>query len=148
MRGFGPNRASGYWTNSKEYLGTANNDILLISQIEHPDAVADIDEICQIEGIDGILIGPGDLAQSLGHLGDLHHAEIQATIDGIIETANRHRKPWGIPVSQLEDYKRYVERGGTVMLLGSDTRILRAMGSQFVKGAREFFDDRHGVNQA
>ena len=45
MRGFGPNRASGYWTKGKEYVATANDDILLIPQIEHPGAVAEIDDI-------------------------------------------------------------------------------------------------------
>ena len=144
MRGYGPNRASGYWTRGKEYVAASNDDILLIPQIEHLGAVADIDEICQIEGIDGILIGPGDLAQSLGHLENPQHPEVQATIEQIIKAANRHGKPWGIPVGTIEAYKEYVERGGTVMLLGSDTRMLRAMGSEFVNGVRAFLGDHCG----
>jgi len=62
-RGYGPNHASGFWSRTTEYLANANRDIVLICQIELASAVAEVEEICRIEGIDGIWIGPTDLAQ-------------------------------------------------------------------------------------
>ena len=146
LRGYGPNRASGFWTEGEQYNATANEDILLICQIELASAVAEIDEICQIAGIDGVWIGPTDLAQSMGHLGNPGHPEVKAAIDTIIETANRHGKPWGIPTGLVADYQRYVERGAVLMLLGSDTRILKSGAGELVTGARELLD-RAGLRE-
>ncbi len=134
-RGYGPNRASGYWTHGKQYTAQSNDRILLICQIETAGAVAEIDEICQIDGIDAVWIGPTDLAQSLGHLGDAEHPEMKKAINAIIEGAKRHDMPWGIPTKDLDTYEKYVQNGGTVMILGSDTRILREAGLEFVRGA-------------
>jgi len=135
-RGYGPNRASGYWVHAEEYNANANRDILLICQIEVASAVAEIGDICQISGIDGIWIGPMDLAQSLGHLANPDHPDVRAAIDQVVDAATRYGMPWGIPTGLLENYEKYVERGGVLMTLGSDTRILRAMGAELVAKAR------------
>ncbi len=108
--------------------------------------MAEIEEICQISGIDGLFIGPTDLAQSMGHLGDPAHADVQAAIDRIIEVSNRHGKCWGIPTGTIDDYQRYVQRGAVLMLLGSDTRILKAGAAELVAGAREVLD-RSGLRE-
>lgn len=135
-RGYGPNRASAFFTREKDYVARANTDIVLICQVEHASAVAEIDEICCTDGIDGIWIGPTDLAQSLGHLGAPQHPEVVSAIDTIIDAATRHGRPWGIPTGAPEQFAAYVARGGTLMVLGSDTRILRVEGARFVEQAR------------
>ena len=137
MRGWGANRASGFWSHIERYKARANQDIILICQIELASAVAEIDEICEIPGIDALWIGPGDLAQSLGHPGNSGHPEVQAKIDEIIEAANRSGRPWGIPTALAKDYEQYVKRGGTVMILGSDTRFLKARATESVEAARK-----------
>jgi 2-keto-3-deoxy-L-rhamnonate aldolase RhmA len=124
-RGFGPNHASGFGARSLEYLQSANSDVLLIGQVELASAVAEIDAITQIEGLDAIWIGPADLAQSLGHPGRLDHPDVRSAISRVIEEAQQHQKPWGIPTGTQEDFESYVRRGGLVMTLGSDTRVLR-----------------------
>ena len=136
MRGYGPNRASGFWS-YKQYTARANQDILLICQIELASAVADIDQICQVPGIDGFWIGTGDLSQSLGHIENPKHPEVQTAIDTIIESLIRHSKPWGIPTAIVKDYEHYVKRGGTLMTLGSDTRILKTGATELVASARQ-----------
>ena len=141
-RGYGPNHASGFWSRTTEYLANANRDILLICQIELASAVAEVEEICQIEGIDGIWIGPTDLAQSLGHLGDPAHPDVRAAVDKVIETANALGKPWGIPVGTLPDLERYIGRGGQVMVMGSDTRMLRVGTTEIVNGARAILEKK------
>ena len=123
-RGYGPLRASGFWTQHDQYKESANNDILLICQIEHKDALDDIDAICRLQAIDALWIGPTDLAQSMGHVAEPQAPEVQEAMGKIIDAANRHGKPWGIPTVLVEDFDAYVQRGGTVMVLGSDTRLL------------------------
>lgn len=146
MRGYGPNRATGFWTNVVEYNARANEDILLICQIELASAVAEIEEICQISGIDGLFIGPTDLAQSMGHLADPAHADVQAAIDRIIDTCNRHGKCWGIPAATIDEYQRYVERLAVLVLLGSDTGMIKAGAAALAAGAREVLD-RSGLRK-
>lgn len=139
-RGYGPHRASGFWTRGEEYTAGSNDDILLICQIELASAVDEIDEICRIEGIDGIWIGPTDLAQSLGHLADAQHDEVQAAIAQIIETATRHEMPWGIPAGTPDALEGHVEKGGTIMVCGSDTGMLRGTAQGYVRETHGIFE--------
>ena len=141
-RGYGPLRASGFWSRTAEYNANANRDIVLICQIEVASALAEADQICQIEGIDAVWIGPTDLAQSLGHLGDPGHPEVKAAIDKIIATANARGKPWGLPTGSLADFQSYVERGATALILGSDSRILRAGTTELAGGAKAYLERR------
>lgn len=141
-RGYGPNRASDFWTRGKEYTARANEDILLITQIELASAVAEVDAICQIPGIDGLWIGPADLAQSLGHLGNPQHPEVVLAIDEIIESANRHNKPWGIPTGSVPDYQKYIKRGAVLMTLGSDSRLLLNSATDMVIQAQSLRESR------
>ncbi len=129
-RGYGPLRATDFWADTAEYNARANTEVLLICQIERSGAVDDIEQIVQMPGLDGIWIGPGDLAHSLGHMGDVGHQDVQEAMTKIINAANHHGKPWGIPVRTVEDLMRYVNQGAILMTLGSDSFLLNS-------GARE-----------
>ncbi len=81
VRGFsGATRASRYGRD-KSYLATHEDDLLVIIQIETPQAVANIADYGKIDGIDAMLIGANDLAANMGHLGDTLHPEVVAKID-------------------------------------------------------------------
>jgi len=136
-RGFGPNRASAFFTRAEEYTSTANARVLLVCQIELASAVDHVEEIAQIEGIDALWIGPTDLAQSLGRMSQPKHPDVVAAVDRVIACANRYGKPWGLPTSAVEDFEHFTGRGGTLMVLGSDTGLLRAITSERVRAARE-----------
>jgi 2-keto-3-deoxy-L-rhamnonate aldolase RhmA len=136
-RGFGPNRASNYFTRGDEYTSGANGRVMLICQIELASAVEQVELIAQVEGIDALWIGPTDLAQSLGRMGQPKHPDVVAAADRVIECARRYGKPWGMPTSAVEDFEHYTNRGGTLMVLGSDTGLLRAIASDRVRGARD-----------
>lgn len=123
-RGYGPLRATDFWEHKQEYDTYANERILLICQIERSSAVDCIDEIAQMPGIDGLWIGPTDLAQSVGHLGQADHPDVQECIARTIAAANQHNKAWGIPVGSVEDLMGYVKQGGTVMTITSSSRIM------------------------
>ena len=136
-RGFAPTRVGQFWTNHEEYIASANDEIALICQVERASAVEDIEAICQIGPIDALWIGPADLAQSLGHVGNPTHPDVQAAIDKVIEAATRHGKPWGLPVPTVEAFEGYVKRGGTAMVLGLDSRMVMDQAQALASGGLE-----------
>ena len=80
----GSPRAAGYTGNAAEYLASANDEIIVMIAVETTEAVDNLDEILRIPDLDGIFIGPMDLASSMGHLGNPNHPDAQAQIE-IIE---------------------------------------------------------------
>ena len=81
-RGVGLARAQGYGENFNEYVEHANDDTLLMVQIEHKDAVANIEEILSVPGIDGTFIGPYDLSMSMGIPGQITHPDLSWSQNG------------------------------------------------------------------
>ncbi|KAF5392056.1 hypothetical protein D9757_003277 [Collybiopsis confluens] len=89
VRGYGPMFTSATGALGSGYAAAANNDLIISVQIEHPQAVKEIEEICQ-EGIDVVFIGPFDLAMSMGvEFGGEEH---EAAIAKILATAKKHGK--------------------------------------------------------
>lgn len=80
----GSPRAAGYTGNAMPYLSSANDETIVMIAVETTEAVDNLDEILGVEGLDGIFIGPMDLASSMGHLGNPDHPEARAQIE-IIE---------------------------------------------------------------
>ena len=79
----GSPRACGYGLDGKNYYANANAEILMYVALETPQAVKNLDAIMDVEGVDGIFIGPMDMAASMDHLGDPGHAEVQEIIRSI-----------------------------------------------------------------
>ena len=71
------------------YLKRANDEVLVMTTVETPEAVADLDEILTVPGLDGIFIGPMDLSTSMGHFADASQPDVQAAIAAIEENAGR-----------------------------------------------------------
>jgi len=95
-RGFGPRRASRYGTiNNKDYLENIDNDLVKIVQIEHRQAVENIDSILEVPGIDSVVVGPFDLSGSLGILGQVLHPDMQAACKRIVERCKARKIPIG-----------------------------------------------------
>lgn len=80
----GSPRALGYGIGAKDYFSTANAELLNIIALETPQAVANLDDMLTVKEVDGIFIGPMDLATSLGHIGNPDHPEVREVI-GVIE---------------------------------------------------------------
>jgi len=72
----GSNRAAGFGNNIKNYLEVANREIVVIIAIETQEAINNLDDILAVEGLDGVFIGPMDLATNLGHIGNPGHPEV------------------------------------------------------------------------
>ena len=86
VRGYGPRRGQGYGRlTMQEYLETANEQTLVLIQIEHADAMKNLDEILAVPGLDGACVGPNDLSGSMGKLGHADDPEVVEAIDTAIE---------------------------------------------------------------
>src|ERR1700730_973185 len=80
IRGFAGTTRANRYGRVPDYAKRASEEICVLVQCETRKAVADIAAIAAIEGIDGIFIGPADLAADMGHLADTQHADVQAAI--------------------------------------------------------------------
>lgn len=88
IRGYGPRRPSNYGRRGGvDFVRDANAAVIPILQIEHVDAVEQIDAIVAVPGIASLVFGPNDLAGSMGLLGEPHHPKVAAAIDHVIARA-------------------------------------------------------------
>jgi 4-hydroxy-2-oxoheptanedioate aldolase len=119
----GGGRASRYGR-MKEYFQRANDDVCLLVQVETGEALANLEEIAGVEGVDGVFIGPADLAASLGHIGNAQHPEVQAALRDGVERLKRLGKPAGILTPNEDEAKRYIEWGFRFVAVGIDLVLL------------------------
>lgn len=108
-----------------QFAEDANRQHLVGIQIETRGALDEADAIAGIDGVDLLFVGPSDLSQSLGHLGQLNHDSVWAAIDRVAEACRRHGKHWGtVPVDP--DYaERCVKKGCQMLIMGSDIVCMR-----------------------
>jgi 2-dehydro-3-deoxyglucarate aldolase len=102
-----------------------NDNITVLVQIESRAGVEAIDDICTVKGIDGIFIGPSDLAAAYGHLGQPLHPEVQEAMAKVFARAKAHGKPVGILAPAETDARNYLEMGATFVAVGSDQGVFR-----------------------
>ncbi len=107
-RGVGLARAQGYGDNFDEYAATVNEASIVIAQIEHIDAVNNIESILSVAGIDGCIIGPYDLSASLGIPGDFAHPEVIAALKKVEQTCREKKVALGVHIIQ-PDYRLVLE---------------------------------------
>lgn len=123
-RSVGVGRAHEYGISFGEYVAEANERVALIIQIEHIQGVKHLDEILQVDGIDGVLIGPYDLSGSMNRLGQVKSEAVQAEIRRIKEKCKRASMPFGIFVLNPEDAPREIADGCRFIAVGTDASFL------------------------
>ncbi|ANA40199.1 hypothetical protein A2G06_07610 [Geobacter anodireducens] len=112
MRGVGFCRANGYGMHLQQSVAVANDETFVCVQIEHMDAVRNINEILAVPGIDAVMIGPYDLSASIGITAQFDHPEMVAAVNTIGAACQRHGVAAGIHVVQpdvAEVVRRYRE---------------------------------------
>jgi 4-hydroxy-2-oxoheptanedioate aldolase len=118
-----------------DYLDRANDEVCLLVQAETREALDNLEEICAVDGVEGVFIGPADLSASLGHRGKPGHPEVQAAIEDAMRRIIASGKAAGTLVSDNALAKRYLELGCTFVAVGIDVRILasgaRALRAEF-----------------
>jgi 4-hydroxy-2-oxoheptanedioate aldolase len=119
----GATRASRYGLAS-DYFAIANREICVLVQIETESAMAQVEDIAAVEGVDGVFIGPSDLAASLGHLGNPGHADVQAVLKDAAKRIAATGKAPGILATNAADARRYFDWGYRFVSLAVDTGVL------------------------
>lgn len=102
-----------------EILEQANKGNIIIMQIETREAVECIREIASVEGVDALLIGPGDLSLSLGHPGEPGHPEVVAAIEKVISAAKERNLGAGIHCGKLDDLLFWKSKGMNMLMWSS-----------------------------
>jgi 4-hydroxy-2-oxoheptanedioate aldolase len=115
------------------YLGKANSEICVLVQVETREAMNELDAIAAVDGVDGVFIGPSDLAASLGHLGNPAHPEVQAVIKDAVTRLKKVGKPAGILTGIEDEVRRYIEWGYLFVAVGSDVGVLASNTAALAK---------------
>lgn len=125
MRGVGGSVDADYGTKDRAaYIEHANRETMVIAIIEDKEGVEEVDGIAATEGIDGILLGPGDLSQSYGIIGQFDHPLIHEAVAAIAQACARHGKAWGAPVTSREHATQLLQQGARLMQMGNDQTAL------------------------
>jgi 4-hydroxy-2-oxoheptanedioate aldolase len=115
-----------------DYLQRANADMCVIVQVETRTALGQIEAIAAVDGIDGMFIGPSDLAADLGYLGNAGHAEPQAAIADAVARIRAAGKAAGILTADTAAAERYLGMGFTFVAVGADTGVLAQSTAKLV----------------
>jgi 4-hydroxy-2-oxoheptanedioate aldolase len=135
-RGVGLSRAQGYGMRFQQYLETANEQITVIVQAEHARAVENIESIVKVEGIDAILIGPYDLAASLGKMGRIDDPAVTGAIDHVTKACHSAGMPLGYFGVSAEAIRPFRNRGYTLIAAGADTLFLAGAAKRLLAEMR------------
>jgi 2-dehydro-3-deoxyglucarate aldolase/4-hydroxy-2-oxoheptanedioate aldolase len=133
----GSPRAAGFGYNQMAYLRSANDEIFVMTAVETAEAVSNLDEILSVDGLDGIFIGPMDLATSMGYLGDPSAAAVKSAIETIERKVLASGKVLATVGGTWADSKAKYEKGYRLIVSMSDTVTLaqaaRERADAFVK---------------
>ena len=138
-RGVGLYRAQGYGTKFNEYKKWVEEESVIIAQIEHIDAVENIEEIITVDGIDGTIIGPYDLSGSMGVPGDYYRDDVQNAILKVKTACKKHNKPYGFHVieSNPKNLQNRIDEGCTFLAYSVDFLFLGDMARNGMKKIKE-----------
>lgn len=112
------------WNRTPDYLHRAHEEICVLLQIETQAGLANLEAIAAIDGVDGVFIGPSDLAADLGHLGNPGHPDVQAAIEGAFARIAASGKPSGVLIADEQLARRYLQLGASFVAVATDVTIL------------------------
>ena len=121
-----------------EYTVRANDETLVLPQIETAQAVDNIDEILEVEGIDGIMVGPADLGLTMGYPPRMSgNPEVEEKIQHVLNRCQEHGVPFGIFAGALENAEMWVSRGAQIATVGGDVGFMVEGAAKTLKGIEE-----------
>ena len=132
VRGTVPARATAYGAlGMAEYVERDNNNFLLMLQVEHPGCVADLEEICAIPEVNALMVGPMDLAMTMGKHGNTRDPEVMAAMDHIAEAVHASGKLLGVSIgSDEQNITDWVRRKVDLLTTGCDNAYLARAAMQ------------------
>lgn len=120
---------SARWNRVDNYLQHASEYVSLFVQIETATGVENAAEIAAVDGVDGVFVGPSDLAASMGHLGQQAHPEVIAAVNDTFAAVIAAGTPVGVNAFDPAIARSYIDAGATFVLVGADVALL-ARGSE------------------
>ena len=132
-RSYGPTRAAA--VEGSDYYSAANDSVACIPMVETVEAMADIDGILSVEGVEAIYVGPSDLAISMGLAPGGAQPEFMAALDSIVEACNRHEVVPGIHATPLSTSDR-AARGFRMITVVADLLAMKAGLTSAIAQAR------------
>ena len=126
-RGFSPScRAGGYGTRGlTQHIEHGDRTTTIVAMIEDPEAVADIDTILAVEGLDAVLIGRGDLAVTLGET-TLSAPRVVAAVNKVLASCKAAGCKVLLHVNDVADTGVFIEQGASAFTVNSDQGLMRA----------------------
>jgi 4-hydroxy-2-oxoheptanedioate aldolase len=125
------------WSSRTDYLDIADGEVCLLVQAETVAALENLPAICQVDGVDGVFIGPADLAASMGYRGKPTHPEVREAIEAAMRTIVASGKAAGTLTSDPALARRYLELGCTFVATGVDILMFANAARKL---AREFIE--------
>jgi 2-dehydro-3-deoxyglucarate aldolase/4-hydroxy-2-oxoheptanedioate aldolase len=144
IRGYGPRRASKYGAVSGlDYCLDANKNLLIMAQLEHIDAVTNLDAILAVEGLTGIVLGPMDLAASMGHLCKATHPDVMAAMKKIVQSASKAGLMTGFAwYDNMEDVFQWIELGANWVCIANDFSLLQGSVNRITTAVQSYLQKR------
>lgn len=134
LRGLNTSGRDAHYTHKPpmRFAEDANREHFVAIQIETLGSLEEVDQIAAIDGVDLLFIGPSDLSQALGVLGQFEHPDLWAAMGKIADACRRHGKHWGTVPAGPEFAQRCYDLGCRMLSLAADVRALR-MGIEALK---------------
>lgn len=123
-RSIGTARANAYGSELQSYAGRANLETIVVTQVETIEAVRNVEGILSVEGLDAVLVGPYDLSASMGLIGQVEHADVQAAIAQVRQACQAHAIPIGIFTASAISAKAYAAQGFSLIAISTDLLLL------------------------
>ena len=124
MRGVAVATRANHFGRVTDYWQRANDEICVHVQLETRAALANLEAIAAVDGVDGLFIGPNDLAADLGHLGNTGHADVRRAIDDAIVRIGKTGMAPGILTAVEAEARHWLDLGATFVAVGSDLGVL------------------------
>jgi 2-keto-3-deoxy-L-rhamnonate aldolase RhmA len=135
-RSVGIGRAHGYGPGFKTYVERANADVSLVLQIEHIEAVENLEDILAVPGVDAAFIGPFDLSSSMGLLGEVRHPDVRRAIDEVKRACRARDVPFGIFTTTAAAVAEETAAGCAFVAVGTDLAFLGAALADTLRAIR------------
>jgi 4-hydroxy-2-oxoheptanedioate aldolase len=124
VRGVAVTHRANHYGRVKDYYKRAGEEICVLVQIETRVALQNIEAIAAVEGVDGLFIGPSDLAAAFGHVGETGHPEVRAAIEEGLKRIRQTGKAPGILAPIEADARHWLSLGCVFLAVGSDVGLL------------------------
>ncbi len=130
VRGFATGPRANNYGRITDYVQNYAQELCVLVQIETRLGLDNLEKIAAVDGVDGVFIGPADLAAALGHAGDLKHPDVQTAIEDAIKRLRACGKAPGILTGDEKLARRYIELGCLFTAVGSDLNLLARSSEQ------------------